>query len=601
MWLAGGVDPEDKLSSDDRSQLMRRCGRMLRPYRRLVVSTLGLVVLWTACTLAGPAIVRYGIDVGLGERTHHGDSGALNLAVVLYIVAAVISYFVYRLQIVAIARIGENFLRDLRNRVFDHLLRMSMTFYDTQKAGVLVSRMTSDVDSMGELVQQGLAMFVTNGLLLALSFVVLFTLSWELTLVCLISLPVVILASIKFQRDSNVAYLAVRDNIGQTLSTLQEGISGVRIIQAFGRERTQTDEFTNKNRALYDAHMKSVKISAWYIPIIDFAGISTTAAVIGIGGWLVHKGSVTTGTVIAFVLYLANLFEPVQQLSQLLNIVQSAAASLHKLFGLIDTPIDLGEIPGAVDLPERGDLVVSGITFAYAGTPLGSPAVLNNVDLTIRAGERIVLVGPTGAGKSTLAKLCARLYDPTSGTISFGDVDLTRATMSSLRQRLVVVPQEGYLFDGSVADNIRIAKPSATDLDITKSLRKLGILDRFEALPDGLNTAVRERGSRLSAGERQLVSLARAALADPAVLVLDEATSSLDPGTERIVEHALEQLMADRTVIAIAHRLTTAERADRIGVVADGRLAELGTHRELLKLGGRYTALYASWSGNTLT
>jgi ATP-binding cassette subfamily B protein len=242
-------------------------------------------------------------------------------------------------------------------------------------------------------------------------------------------------------------------------------------------------------------------------------------------------------------------------------------------------------------------LRVSDVTFAYAGTPAGSPPVLANVDLTIAPGERIVLVGPTGAGKSTLAKLCARLYDPQAGSITFGGIDLKRCTLGSLRERIVVVPQEGYLFDGNVLENVRIARPAATDNEVTDALRRIGVLDRFIDLPEGLNTEVRERGSRLSAGERQLVSLARAALADPAVLVLDEATSSLDPGTEQLVEAALERLMEGRTVIAIAHRLTTAERADRVGVVADGHLMELGTHAELLALGGRYAALYDSWSG----
>jgi ATP-binding cassette subfamily B protein len=339
--------------------------------------------------------------------------------------------------------------------------------------------------------------------------------------------------------------------------------------------------------------MRSVFISAWYLPIIELAGLLTTAIAVGIGGWWVHDGQLEVGTVAFFVLTLSNLFEPIQQLSQLFNIVQSAAAAIDKLYALLDTAIDVPERPGAVDLPERGDIEVQGVGFAYAG---GEP-VLADVDLHIPAGARIALVGPTGAGKSTLAKLVARLYDPTEGSVSFGGIDLRDATARSLRERVVVVPQEGFLFNGSILDNVRLAKAGATDEEVVAALQAIGVHDRFARLPEGLRTEVQERGSRLSAGEKQLVSLARAALADPAVLVLDEATSSLDPGTEVVVEHAVNRLMEGRTVIVIAHRLSTAERADLVGVVADGHLQELGTHADLLAKGGRYTALFRTWSG----
>jgi ATP-binding cassette subfamily B protein len=293
------------------------------------------------------------------------------------------------------------------------------------------------------------------------------------------------------------------------------------------------------------------------------------------------------------VLTLSNLFEPLQQLSQLFNIVQSAGAALHKLFGLLDTPVDVPERPGAVDLPPRGDIEVAGVGFAY----VGGPPVLRDVDLHIPVGARLALVGPTGAGKSTVAKLIARLYDPTEGAVRYGGVDLRDATLRSLRDRVVVVPQEGFLFNGTILENVRLARAGASDAEVEAALEAIGILERFARLPEGLATEVRERGSRLSAGEKQLVSLARAALADPAVLVLDEATSSLDPGTEVVVEHAMTRLMEGRTVIVIAHRLSTAERADVVGVVDDGRLVELGSHAELLAAGGAYTALFSTWAG----
>ena len=594
MWMANGISEDDRLDREQALGVIRRTARMLNPYRRQVWAALAVVVLWTLTVLAGPYLVKYGIDEGL--RGDGGpDAGKLNLAVGLYVVVAVVSYVVYRQQIRMIGRIGESFLRDLRERVFDHLQRLSMPFYDREKAGVIVSRMTSDVDSLSELVQMGLLMFVNNTLLLLLTVVLLLVLSWQLALVCLIALPPVILASRKFQRDSNVAYLDVRDRIGQTLSNLQEGISGVRVIQAFAREEVEVTRFARRNRALFDSHMRSVKISAWYMPVIELAGIGTTAAVIGIGGWFAHRGDLTLGTVVAFVLLLSTLFEPVQQLSQLFNTVQSAGAGLNKLYGLLDTAVDVPEKRGAVDLPEDARVEVQGVSFSYAGS---SKRVLDGVDLVIEPGERLALVGPTGAGKSTLAKLVARLYDPTEGRVLFGGVDLRDATMSSLRRRIVVVPQEGFLFNTTVLENVRMARGDATEDEVRAALDAIGVLDRFEALPEGLRTEVQERGSRFSAGEKQLVSLARAALVDPALLVLDEATSSLDPGTEALVERALEVLMEGRTVVVIAHRLSTARRADRVGVVVDGRLVELGPHDDLVAAGGHYAALYSSWAGS---
>ena len=457
-----------------------------------------------------------------------------------------------------------------------------MPFYDRSKAGVLVSRMTSDVDSLAELIQLGLAMFVSNALLLVVSLAVLTAVSWQLMLVCAAALPPVILASVKFQRDSNEAYLEVRDNIGNTLSHLQEGIAGVRVVQAFAREDVEVGRFERGNRELYESHMRSVAISAWYLPVIELAGWGTTALAVGIGGWWVHQGALTVGTVAFFVLTLSNLFEPVQQLSQLFNMVQSAGAGLQKLYELLDTPVDVDERPGASTCPTPATSRSSGCRSptgraGCCGTSRRIPAAPGS------------LVGPTGAGKSTLAKLIARLYDPTEGRVRFGGVDLRDATLSSLRGRIVVIPQEGFLFNGTIRDNVRLARADATDAEVDDALRAVGAHDRFAALPDGLDTEVRERGSRLSAGEKQLVSLARAALADPAVLVLDEATSSLDPGTEALVEAAVDRLMEGRTVVVIAHRLSTAERADLVGRHR-GELVEVGTHDELC-VGGAYTAV----------
>lgn len=592
MWSMTAVREEDKLDRDETRKVIRRSWQFATPYHRTIRLALTLVTLWTATTLAGPVLVSYGIDHGISA----GNAGKLNLAVGGYIVITIAAYLLARLQFVAINKAGEGFLRDLRVRVFDHLQRQGLAFFDREKTGVLVSRMTADVESMAELIQFGLLQFISAGMLVVMALILLFVLSWQLTLLALVVFPIIVVASIRFQRDSNKAYLQVRERVGNNLSALQEGISGVRVIQAFAREDEQSRRFHTTNQSLFDGHMQSVKVSMWYFALVEFCGIVAIASMVGVGGWLVHRGSVSIGIVTAFVLLLGSLFEPMQQLSQLYNTVQSAGAALQKLYGILDTVPEVDEIAGAVELPPAGELVVDGVGFEYVR---GRP-VLSDVTMTVGIGERLALVGPTGAGKSTLAKLMARLYDPTDGTVSFGGTDLREATLASLRQRVVVVPQEGFLFSGTIRDNLSIARPSATDAEILASLAAIGVAEHFLAFPEGLDTEVRERGSRLSAGERQLIALARAALVDPAVLVLDEATSNLDPGTEAEVEHALESLMANRTVIVVAHRLSTVRRADRIAVVDSGGVLELGNHDELVALGGKYAALSAAWQRNQI-
>ncbi|HWC37097.1 MAG TPA: ABC transporter ATP-binding protein [Acidimicrobiales bacterium] len=586
---SAAVSDDEKLTSSEARQVVRRSLRMLRPYRRQTAIAIGVLLVYTMAMLAGPLMVRLGIDRGLQPH----DATVLDAAVIGFLVAALVAVVLGRTQIRLITWVGESFLRDLRVRVFDHLQALGMTFFDSQPAGRLVSRMTSDVDALQTLVQQGLVMFIQNALLFVATIVVLVILSPVLAAVCLASMPFVVVASVRFRRDSNAAYLTVRDRVGQTLSTLQESLSGIRVVQAFAREESQNEVFVSHNRAQLDANLRAVRISARYFPVIELAGIGTMAIIVGVGGVLVHAKFITVGTVAAFALYLTNLFEPMQQLSQLFNTVQQAGAALKKLLDLIDIPSDLTERPGAVDLPPSGDVVVDEVGFAYGGRE----RVLTDVSLTVSVGERLALVGPTGAGKSTLAKLMARMYDPGEGRITFGGVDLRDATFSSLRERIVVVPQEGFLFDGTIFENVAIGRRGADEHDVRRALRLIGVEERFLALPEGLSTPVRERGSRLSAGERQLVSLARAALANPAVLVLDEATSSLDPGTEAAVEHAMAGLMQGRTVVVIAHRLSTAERADRVAVIDHGELVEVGTHDQLLEDEGRYAALFASWAG----
>lgn len=580
--------PEETLSRDEAKGVLKRLFAMLRPQRGAIIVATFVLMAQAAALSAGPLLVRYGIDQGIRDR----DAGRLNLAVVVYLGLAFLGLVLGRLAIIYVARIGESFLRTMRNRLFSHLMGLSLDYFETEKTGRIVARMTSDIDAMQELISQGLVLFVQNIFLFIGAVIFMLALSWELALGVLIIVPPLFFASRWFRRVSNKAYLEVRDSISTNLTTLQEGLEGVRVVQAYGRTRSFTERFANTNEDQYEANMETTRISAKYFPFVEYAGVAATAVIVGYGGWLSSRGVVEVGVVAAFVLYLQQVFEPINQLSQLYNVVQSAGAALQKIFGVLDTPATIKERPGAVDLPRGGEIDVDGVTFAY-GT---NDPVLHDVTLHISSGERLALVGPTGAGKSTLAKLIARFYDPSEGAVRVDGVDLRDATMASLRKRIVVVPQEGFLFAGSLRENVRVGRPEATDEEVETALRVLGLLERFQAFPDGLETEVRERGSRLSAGERQLVSIARAALADPSVLVLDEATSNLDPGTEHHVEQAMEKLMHGRTTIVVAHRLSTAARADRIGVVYDGRLTELGSHQELVALDGHYAELYRTWS-----
>jgi ATP-binding cassette subfamily B protein len=565
----------------------------------VVLATI-LLILQTGCLLAGPALVRFGVDDGLVGK----DGDALNRAAIAYLVVAVLGLVFGRWVIWVVSRTGERFLRGLREQVFHHITGLSLDFFDREKTGRLVSRMTSDIDALQELISTGLVMFVQNFLIFVGAVIVILTLSWQLSLGVLVIVPPLAWASAWFRRRSNVAYLAVRDSIGTNLATLQEGLEGVRVVQAFGQERGWIRRFGRTNEDQYEANLETVRISAKYFPLVELTGVVGIAVIVGLGGVLVDDKVVTVGTVLAFVLYLNNLFEPIQQLSQLYNTVQSAGAALHKLFFLLDTDASVYEKPGAVDLSEGGALSVENVTFAYGGGPPDTegvehprgPDVLRDVSIAVAPGERLALGGPTGAGKSTLAKLMARFYDPNEGTVRYGDVDLRTATFTSLRRHIVVVPQEGFLFAGTIRDNVRVGRDGASDAEVDAAVAALGLTETFAAFPDGIDTEVRERGSRLSAGEKQLVSLARAALADPVVLVLDEATSNLDPGTEHAVERALERLTEGRTVVVVAHRLSTAARCDRIAVVDEGGLVEVGSHDELLARRGRYAGLYRAWS-----
>ena len=545
------------------------------------------VLLSTVATIAGPALISYAIDDGLVA----GDEGALERVALAFLALALVKPVLQRFIVLRTARAGEGFLADLRTATYNRLQELSLPYFEGERAGVLVSRLTADVQSLTTFVRMALPEIVTNLILLVATLVVLVLLAPKLLLFALVSLPIVLGAWAVYHRRSEPAYLAIRDTVGTTLAALQERFAGVRVIQAFRRERDAFAGYEERSREQIAAYKRASYVNIGFFPLIAFGQALALAGVLIGGAVLYDRGEVTIGTVSAFVLYVASLFEPIARLAEWFSEFRSGQAALTKIVGVLETPVAVPENEDPSPLPERGDHSADEVAFAYDEGRL----VLEQVAIAVVPGERVALVGPTGAGKSTFAKLLTRKYDPVGGAVAFGEVDLRAASYDSLRSRIVFVPQEGHLFSGSVADNVRLARPDASDEEMRDALRSIGALERFEGLPDGLETDVRSRGVRLSAGERQLVSLARVLLADPAVIVLDEATSSVDPGTERAVERALQVVAKGRTVITIAHRLSTAARADRVAVLSDGRLVELGTHEALVASGGFYAELWRSW------
>ena len=569
-------------------EVWRETQPLLREVRGLYIGAAVAVILSTLITLAGPALVRYAIDNGIDKHELH----PINMAALAILVLALIKPFVVRAQTLLAATASERFLNRLRGVAFTKLQALPLGFFEQERTGVLISRLTSDVQALDEFLREALIEVVGSGLQIALTVVVLVILSPTLAAVSLVALPVLVASSWAFHHSAGRAYHAIRDRVAETLTALQEGLTGVRVVQAFRREHKTMEAYKPRSRAQIGAWRRASFVNIRLFTMIPLAQTVALIGVLLVAASMYENGSISQGTIAAYVLYLVQLFDPIARFSEWLGEFRQGLAALGKVVGLLQAENAVTERAGASELPADGPLELDDVTFGYAAS---AAPVVKDVSLTLEPGEHVALVGVTGAGKSTLAKLLTRQYDPQEGSISLAGVDLRDATLDSLRHRIVMLPQEGHLFSGTIADNVRLADPGASDAAVRVALEQIGALDRFASLPEGLATDVQTRGVRLSAGERQLVGIARVALADPAVIVLDEATSSLDPATEAAVETALAAVAEGRTVIIIAHRLSTAERADRVVVMDRGRVVETASHDELVAQGERYARLWASW------
>jgi ATP-binding cassette, subfamily B, bacterial len=580
---------------DQRGRKVRWLIAQLRPYRGRVALMFGGLLLATGAGLAPPYLAGKAIDSGIQTD----DVAALELIVVAFLAVAVVYAAASYLQTYMVGWVGTRVLQDLRERVFTHIQSMSIGFFTRRSPGVLISRMTNDIEALNQLVTTGVVTMFSSTLTLFGVVVILLLLDVQLALVTFLTFPLLMVASLVFRVVSADAYKATRERIAAITAYLQESLSGVRVVRSFGQEPRHLDEMTELNEANRAVNLKTVYLNASYFPAVEMLSAIGTAVILLYGGSQAIDGAIQIGIIVAFVGYLNTFFEPIQQLSQLYTTYQQGMAALDKIFDLLDTPPDMVDAPGAIDPGTlRGEIQLDGVWFSYAeeGESGEGAWALRDVDLHVPPGQTLALVGATGAGKSTFAKLVARFYDPQQGTVRVDGRDLREVQQQALRRQLGIVPQEGFLFSGSVRENVAFGRPEAGAEEIEAAIAAVGATEFVAALPDGLDTQVGERGIQLSAGQRQLVAFARALLAEPRILILDEATSNVDVRTEKTIERGLERLLHGRTAIVIAHRLSTIRRAGKIVVLEQGKIAEQGTHDELIAAGGPYSKLYGAWS-----
>ena len=610
-WRGVAAEKADEVSAGLAALLRERSrrllGDLLRPYRRAVILTISLIVVESLAALAGPWLVGIAIDAGLPPLLHGGDVGPLLGIAGAFAVAVAVQAVTTRMFVTMTGRVGQKVVLELRRRLFAHFLRLEVAFHEDYTSGRVISRQVSDVEAISDLFEEGLDSLIAAVLTLLLVGTGMLLLDWKLGLVVLAGFIPLTWLTVWFRRESARAYRRTRETIALVIVHFVETFGGIRAVQAFRREKRNSEIFSGLGRDYADASTHASRLIAIYGPSISLVGNIITGVVLGYGGLLAIEGNLKVGVLATFLLYLQRFFDPLQDVSQFYNIFQSAASGLEKISGVLEQDAAVPEPAVPEPLPPRAALAdarrapapagrqvrFESVTFGYRDN-----LVLPGLDLDIPAGQTVAMVGETGAGKTTIARLLGRFYDPRSGRVTLDGVDLRQLPDSVLRSEIIVITQENFLFEGSVADNIRLGRPDASAADVEKASRMIGAHDFIAALPEGYDTSVGKRGGRLSAGQRQLISFARAFLAAPAVLVLDEATSLLDIPSERQVQAALRTVLAGRTAVIIAHRLSTVAIADRVLVLDHGRITEDGPPSELMSGDGEYAALHASWAAS---